>query len=562
MARLLPKENPSSIESLPERIVAEALCSQMQDKVVIFHSYPWLRPERDLIDDSRRNPMREGEADFVILHPRYGIMVVEVKGGHLYIEPGGMKWKRAGGQHEVKDPFEQASRNLRAIQKQLSMNEFNGAERLPFCLARCVVFPQGDFEGTMPPGAHPHMLFTASDLSQIGRKVEALFAGLAFVPNEPLPQDILNKLTRGLTSSFRMVPALWADIDSSNRRIFRMTQEQEQLLLFMQSHKRAAIEGVAGSGKTVLAMSKARHFADEGLRVLFLCYNSMLAKSLEMDLPSDYRNRITITNYHRLCSSWAKQAGLAWPQISNDETAFFVQQAPAILCDAIDALPDLRFDAVVVDEAQDFHPNWWDTIEFINKGENQGPLYVFYDPEQNIFFKEQQAMPNLGNPFVLPTNCRNTEQISGYCGAIIQKQIPTKFDAPKGPKPTLITAKTEEDRAKVALEQVEFWLKDPQRLKPSQIAIITRGHPDNSSIRAVRKIGKYPVTNDLASWRDDQGILITSIYRFKGLEADALVLVDIPDPDPHAPPEGFRPSHFYVACSRARNLLTIIKVQE
>lgn len=73
MAILIPRKKPSSIDLAPERKVAEVLCNQLPDDIKVFHSYP-----------SDREVIREGEADFVIVHPRYGIAVIEVKGGHMF----------------------------------------------------------------------------------------------------------------------------------------------------------------------------------------------------------------------------------------------------------------------------------------------------------------------------------------------------------------------------------------------------------------------------------------------------------------------------------------------
>ena len=46
MARLVPYANPAQIDLEPERKVAEALCERLPKNVIVFHSYPWLRPER------------------------------------------------------------------------------------------------------------------------------------------------------------------------------------------------------------------------------------------------------------------------------------------------------------------------------------------------------------------------------------------------------------------------------------------------------------------------------------------------------------------------------------
>lgn len=557
MARLIPHADPQLIELDPERRVAEALCAQMPKKVVIFHSYPWLRPERDVHRSGSKDVMREGEADFVILHPRYGIMVVEVKGGDLFYSQQTLSWDRRGAQHAVKDPFDQASRNLRAIEEQLKDRSFGGYQQLPFTRARCVVFPHCDYHGTLPPGAHASMLLGASDMETLGDRIENLFKMQPFVPAQSLSEGILDGITKGLSSTFKLVPALWAEIEDQERKIFRFTEDQLGILKVLRAHHRAAVQGVAGSGKTILAITKARAFADEGKKVLFVCFNEMLADWLQSQLPNEYRDLITIRHYHKLCREWVMDAGLKWPSFS-DEAELFRTEAPRLLEQAIDLQLDRSFDAVVVDEGQDFQPSWWDTIELLNKRPTEGDLYVFYDPDQQIFADAVAAMPDLGQPFVLPVNCRNTVRIASRCGAILGKEIPVNRDTPAGRTPKFIHAPTADQQVRATEAQVQEWSSKTSRIRPDQIAVVTRGKVENSSVASLKQLSGIPVVRSLADWKAGKGILVTSLYRFKGLEADALVLVDVQPPDPKAPASGFRPEHFYVGCSRAKHLLTVI----
>ena len=74
---MIPDVAPDQIIHGSERDVYIALRDQLPDVYRVVHSLPWLRPNRDDIDA----PLREGEADFVIFHPNYGLLVLEVKGG-------------------------------------------------------------------------------------------------------------------------------------------------------------------------------------------------------------------------------------------------------------------------------------------------------------------------------------------------------------------------------------------------------------------------------------------------------------------------------------------------
>ena len=77
-----------------------------------------------------------------------------------------------------------------------------------------------------------------------------------------------------------------------------MTAEQQQLLVFLGQHNKAAIRGVAGSGKTILALAKAQETARNGKRTLFLCYNRLLKDWLEKAIPDSFEDLLVIDNFH------------------------------------------------------------------------------------------------------------------------------------------------------------------------------------------------------------------------------------------------------------------------
>ena len=74
MANLVPKISVDEIENKPERDVARMLVDQLPSQVTIFHSYPWLRPDRH--DRTGKVTLKEGEADFLILWPELGFLVL------------------------------------------------------------------------------------------------------------------------------------------------------------------------------------------------------------------------------------------------------------------------------------------------------------------------------------------------------------------------------------------------------------------------------------------------------------------------------------------------------
>ncbi len=91
MAHLIPDVDQKTIENRPERDVARYLVDLLPEDCLVFHSYPWLRPERN---DRNVEYLGEGETDFVILDPNRGVLTLEVNGGEIVYEPRKREWFR------------------------------------------------------------------------------------------------------------------------------------------------------------------------------------------------------------------------------------------------------------------------------------------------------------------------------------------------------------------------------------------------------------------------------------------------------------------------------------
>lgn len=561
MASLLPKQRLDDIAHGSERKVAEALCAQLPPDCKVFHSYPWLRYNRDAINSGSQLAMREGEADFVIVHPRFGLMVLEIKGGNVSYDPATLKWQRHA--KPIKNPFEQASRNQHFITGTIKERAFPLAEKVPFVHGHAVVFPDCNTAGSLPPGADSSCLWTAKDLSALGTKVEALFSKWDWRANSArLADGILDGIVRGLTSTFQLTPALWREVEDQENTLIQLTEEQAKILEVLCEHPRAAIKGCAGSGKTRLAMTRARRFAEEGKKTLFLCYNRLLEEWLEAEQPPETKSHLLIRTFHGLCSDFCKEAskhgaGLSFPVANALDASFWIHDAPALLEEALDHTPT-RFDAIVVDEGQDFADDWWLPVELLLRDPDHGPMYVFFDPDQQVFGLQGRAMPNLGNPFRLLHNCRNTTKIASCCSSVLGMPMKSWDRAPEGRAVAFKEAPTDKEQIDSTKVILASWLTGNGGLKPRQVAIVTAGSTNKGPFANLSEIGGFPLTEKLETWKKGGEILLTSAGRFKGLEADAVLLVDVPELANKDCGQGFGTNHLYVACSRAKHLLAII----
>ena len=578
MAKLVPPYQVDSIEIPAERDVARALLETLPARCTVYHSFPWLRPDRN----SRAQNgyyLREGEADFVILDPQKGIMVVEVKGGDVRYDSDTLQYfrrvesrgARAGWYAKpITQPFEQARKNKYRIVKIITAElERKGLLRPDakkpqkmeiFTFGECVIFPDC-LTTDSPADSDSSILFNADHLESLGPKVLRAFDHF-WGRSAPPSQQAIDTIKEALASRFKIRPSLRRMVKTQEDALARLTNEQYRLIESLEAHDRAQVIGVAGSGKTLLAKYKAEQLLEKRSdinSILLLCYNTNLAKWLEESIPSPLKGKLKVSTYHSLvrlfCTSReAKTAGMKFqvPSSPQEAQVFWNDKAPELLMEAIDWFPT-RFDAVIVDEGQDFADSWWFGIELLNRSEEEGVLYVFHDPAQNLYGRTYLQMPDLGPPFKLSFNCRNTMSIAQACGQILDQQIPVASASPTGLEPEIREC-TPEKAAQSAAKIVKS-LINTDKFDYSQIAILSPFGKARSSLGSSSSIGKFPLVGDPNEWRNNIGVLHGTIKSFKGLEADAVILIDIKEPE-----EGtaLAPSDFYVACSRAKHLLYIL----
>src|SRR5262249_55118886 len=153
---------------------------------------------------------------------------------------------------------------------------------------------------------------------------------------------------------------------------------------------------------------------------LFLCYNRHLSAWLQEQAKFDSRTqrtagRLEISTFHACARSLAKRAQIDFDVPSSGEQLFWDDEVPLIMEQALEVLRARgqaeTFDAVVVDEAQDFAPDWWVTIESLSCAGRDGRLYAFLDLNQSLRGTAKLPPVPLTARFRITTNCRNTKAI-------------------------------------------------------------------------------------------------------------------------------------------------------
>ena len=120
-----------------------------------------------------------------------------------------------------------------------------------------------------------------------------------------------------------LAPSLAATVTEDGAALVRLTEEQFDILEILCAFPRVGVSGGAGTGKTLVAMERARRLAAEGRRVLLLCYNRGLAAYLKPRADG-----FTVSTFHSLCDTLSTAAGLPWPTapVGPDAQAFWCSQ--------------------------------------------------------------------------------------------------------------------------------------------------------------------------------------------------------------------------------------------
>lgn len=549
MAFFIPPIDPATMEYGSEADIARAMLKHLPAAYIVMHSLPWVNPARDDPDA----PAREGEADFLILHRQYGLLILEVKGGEIKLK--GRLWYRhvKAELRPIKDPVRQARRSLWAFKNRITQI-CGKAVADQTVISVAVGFPHCLFKDQPPPELPLDAVITMDDMTAIETAIIRAYRAGGGGQKEMSVTDF-EAVRRALAPEFRVYEPLRLSIDKNAETLARLTRQQLQLLRGFDANPRAIIEGVAGSGKTMLAMQRARSFASKYSAVLLTCFNAELATWMREQLMEDLvenGGKITVWNFHRLAAELCKTAGIDFRVSAEDPARWWDEIAPDLLAQAALDLYEGQppYAAIVVDEAQDFSPSWWDALDYL--WDNKSPIWAFLDKAQSL--RREPIEPPIKGAFhfALDVNCRNTRRIVACANAAANVVSEASELAPLGRPPKMIVPSNPAAISGLIQAEVRTLLKD-HRLEPRQIAIIGPASKAKGPLSNVMNIDGTPLVEDAASWREGKGLLCSTARSFKGLEADVVILSDFSGIG-HL----FAVSDLYVAITRARSFLIVV----
>jgi len=560
MVPALDESQLALVHSAAERRFYKLCQTELPTEWSVLFSTPWV----GTTPSGRRY---DGEADFIILVPDLGLLVIEVKGGGVSYNPADGIWEsvdRNGVRHRLsKSPFRQATAEKHQV-LQILRNDSRWRRIHPgrVLAGHSVMLSDVDNpSGAVSPESPLEILGGRKDLGRLQdwvRSTLQYWAGYSS-DSQPLSVAAVPVAESILHGRVEARPLLASILANEEEVRIELSEQQSRVLRGLGTRRRAIVCGGAGTGKTLLAMEKARSLAESGGKTLLLCYNNLLADFLKTacyGVPQLYP-----MTFHDLCSWLIREASrqtgrdllaearAAFPS-SNRHDEFDIHM-PYALTLAAEILPE-RFDSVVIDEGQDFRPEFWLPVEWLLRESAESHLFVFHDHNQ-AFYTRSQSIPIHDDPFLLTFNCRNTMPIH-ECAYRYYQGEPTEGRRELSGAPIeSIVGQSPAAQARSVHARITKML-DRERLNPEQIAVLICGEPKSVFYSHLRDLplprGVSWIVEGVAS---DQGVRVDTVRRFKGLEADVVFLWGL-----DALPRSDEREIMYVGLSRAKSRLIVV----
>ncbi|WP_448575377.1 NERD domain-containing protein [Thermomicrobium sp.] len=548
-----------SFQSDAERLVYSALAHQLPDAcLVLFAVRLLVRDGSDEID---------AEADFIIVEPQCGVLVLEVKGGGIRRDARTGQWyslDRRGDEHPIGNPIEQARRTRYALARKLK--EGPRTKLFDYPIRHAVIFPDVTLrQQWLGPDVEPDIVLDDRSLTGLHGAIRRALGGPR--PEGPLAPAAIQALVDALSPTIEVrKPRLGRLVQEAEEEIVQLTERQFAVLRLLERHRRARIVGPAGSGKTMLAIEKARQLALQGNRVLLTCFNRNLSRWMRRTLTDALKTTelfegdrplLVVTHFHGFVRELCERTGTPFQPPAGDPREverFWKEQAPQILIDSLEQLPELRFDAIIVDEGQDFLTDWWIALLEAMADQEQGLLYIFYDDNQTLYTDSRQLeFPIVEEPYVLAEVFRNTRPIFERFRPFYRGSIEPVFRGPDGPEVEEVPV-TAQSLLQTLSNRLRRLLEE-EGIEPRDVVILTPRSRERSALRDKTWIaGRWQLT-----WETDDReqanhrVRVSSIHAFKGLESPVVILAEVDDLARQRVDE-----LSYVALSRARSHLIVL----
>lgn len=453
-----------------------------------------------------------GEADFIILNRSGEILVIEQKDGTLIEGDGTLSKDYGDGPKSVGG---QVTRCIDGIRKKFSRQHRNVGLEIDY-LVYC---PDYRVRSVNSVGLDPSRIVDATRATELVAIIRSLLSPGADCPDGARVRNFFQQ-------TLRLVPDVHAHVAAGDKAMVRLWGGLAETVSCIEMVPlRLRVRGVPGCGKSTIAVHRFEQALREGKRPLLVCFNRPLAERLKAILGGQ---RGFVDTWHGLIVEFLKSRGM--------EIDFSRSNAPGFWSDLVEQAvgetvsDDWLFDTVIVDEGQDFEPEWFEILRLFARPD--ADILWLEDPNQALSNQPPIDLSTHGFiGFRAETNYRSPDRIARF----LQAALPFPF-TPGNTLPGLGVGVTQYDSpdqqggdvARIVAELIQ------QGFRHSDIVVLSLRGMQSATFAKAERIGPFTVKrftgeydlfgNQLSTAGQ---ILFESIYRFKGQQAPAVIVTDI-----------------------------------
>ena len=545
-----------------ERAVLHQLKRCLSDDYMVWHNVP--------IGPKARQP------DFVILSPRRGLLILEVKhwawSTLLRFNRDSVDLSLDGGPKTVPHPLSQARGYAMELNNVLEtdpallqdQDPFKGKSRVPYGWG-CVLsnIRRKQVEGTdlaevFPEGKTLLRDDLADDIDpyEFEKRLWGMYAGWSpqaltlpqrdrvrwhLFPEVRVQQGTLFKGREDATGA--QFPDLLQVMDLQQEQIARTLGEGHRV-----------IHGVAGSGKTMILVFRAQQLAAAARPdqpILVLCFNRTLAQRIAtlMRERGVDQNVVVVRTFHAWCQDMVKSYQLDAPKDLQGDAYWQALVQTVNRAVQTGLVPGGQYLALLIDEAHDFDETWLQmAARMVNPASNS--LLVLYDDAQSIYQKQRRkfsfasvGIQAQGRTSVLKLNYRNTAEVLALamqCAADLVAERPESEDAVqtvqpatagrRGPLPVLIEAANPAEEAELIAERIAKAASEGKSLNDMAVLFRTRHRIEGVSRALLRKGIAVQAMQAQGATRFDwskPSVKLITLHSAKGLEFPLVLIAGL-----------------------------------
>ncbi len=448
MAELAQASVPSGASAGEKRL--HKLLGRLPDDCIVYHE-----------------PAIQGRhPDFVVIAPRVGVLVIEVKGWYAaelrQVDGDSVHYERHGRTERERSPVKQVRDYLFRLMAEARSHQWS----------KCLLNTEGEFKGRFRfPFAPLVVLSNITRVALVKHRIEQPTWERLFPPERTLTRDrlpwleslrgemLLRALQTYLDPAWSFEPLNENEVNvlravihpeillghgirtSQEERDSRPCDEEREIIQVLDRRQERFAEtlgdghrivyGVAGSGKTMLLVAHARRLAMTGLtKILVICYNRRLAVWLRSVLAEV--KVVEVAHFHH----WAGRRGVKWRWKESDDA--YGRRLLADLEETNGTSSQDAYEAILVDEGQDFEPDWYRFLLRQMLDAQNGRLLIVADGCQSLYRRGRVSWSALGirargrtvsRAFELDRNYRNTREIVALAGSFASEPAAEDDDA-------------------------------------------------------------------------------------------------------------------------------------